>query len=88
MSAEFIILWAVVGAVIGWLANQIMVQGNLGMQTDLLVGVGGAVVGGWLLFSVLGLLGGQQAIMLGHIVNAALGAVIATFVGRRVIKPQ
>jgi uncharacterized membrane protein YeaQ/YmgE (transglycosylase-associated protein family) len=88
MSAEFIILWAVVGAVIGWLANQIMVQGNLGMQTDLMVGVGGAVVGAWLLSQTVGLLGGQQAVMLGHIVNAALGAVIATFVGRRVIKPQ
>jgi uncharacterized membrane protein YeaQ/YmgE (transglycosylase-associated protein family) len=88
MDASFIILWAVVGAVIGWLANQIMVQGNLGMQTDLMVAVGGAVVGGWLLFQMVGLLGGQQAVMLGHIVNAALGAVIATFVGRRVIKPQ
>jgi uncharacterized membrane protein YeaQ/YmgE (transglycosylase-associated protein family) len=58
------------------------------MQTDLLVGVAGAVIGGWLFSSVFGLLGGQQAIVLGHLVNAALGAVIATFVGRRVIKPQ
>jgi hypothetical protein len=37
---------------------------------------------------VFGLLGGQQAVLLGHIVNSALGAVIAIFVGRRVIKPQ
>jgi uncharacterized membrane protein YeaQ/YmgE (transglycosylase-associated protein family) len=61
MDASFIILWAVVGAVIGWLANQIMTQGNLGMQTDLMVAVAGAVIGGWLFLS-LGLLGGQQAI--------------------------
>lgn len=88
MDASFIILWAVVGAVIGWLANQIMVKGCLGMQTDLTVAVAGGVIGGWLLSSVFGLLGGQQALLLGHIVNAALGAVIATFVGRRVIKPQ
>jgi uncharacterized membrane protein YeaQ/YmgE (transglycosylase-associated protein family) len=88
MDASFVILWAVVGAVIGWLANQIMVKGDLGMQTDLLVGVAGAVVGGWLFYSLGFLLGGQQAVLLGHIVNSALGAVIATFVGRRVIKPQ
>lgn len=88
MDASFIILWAVVGAVIGWLANQIMIKGDLGMQTDLLVGVAGAVIGGWLLSSAFGLLGGQQAVLLGHIVNSALGAVIATLVGRRVIKPQ
>jgi uncharacterized membrane protein YeaQ/YmgE (transglycosylase-associated protein family) len=88
MDASFIILWAVVGAIIGWLANQIMVKGGLGMQTDLLVGVAGAVIGGWLFSSVFGLLGGQQAVLLGHLVNSALGAVIATFVGRRVIKPQ
>jgi uncharacterized membrane protein YeaQ/YmgE (transglycosylase-associated protein family) len=88
MDAQFVILWAVVGAVIGWLANQIMVKGDLGMQTDLMVAVGGAVVGGWLVYSVFGLLGGQQAQILGHIVNSALGAVIATFLGRWLIKPQ
>jgi uncharacterized membrane protein YeaQ/YmgE (transglycosylase-associated protein family) len=88
MDASFVILWAVVGAVIGWLANQIMVKGDLGMQTDLLVGVAGAVIGGWLFYSLIGLLGGQQAVLLGHLVNSAIGAVIGTFVGRFVIKPQ
>jgi uncharacterized membrane protein YeaQ/YmgE (transglycosylase-associated protein family) len=88
MDASYVILWAVVGAVIGWLGNQIMVKGDLGMQTDLMVGVAGGVVGGWLFYSVFGLLGGQQALLLGHLVNGALGAVIATFIGRRFIKAQ
>jgi uncharacterized membrane protein YeaQ/YmgE (transglycosylase-associated protein family) len=82
MDASFVIIWAIVGAVIGWLANQIMTKGDLGMQNDLIVGVVGAVVGGFILPSIF-FLGGQQAPLLGHIVNAALGAVIGTFAARK-----
>ncbi len=81
MDASYVIVWAVVGAVIGWLANQIMTKGDLGLQNDLIVGVAGGVLGGWILPTFF-LLGGQQALLLGHIVNAALGAVIGTFAAR------
>jgi uncharacterized membrane protein YeaQ/YmgE (transglycosylase-associated protein family) len=74
------ILWAVVGAVIGWLASQIMEKGKLGGLNDILAGLVGAIVFAWLLQGSL--LGGQQAPVLGHIVNAALGAVIGTFAAR------
>jgi uncharacterized membrane protein YeaQ/YmgE (transglycosylase-associated protein family) len=74
------ILWAVVGAVIGWLASQIMEKGKLGGLNDVLAGIAGAVVVGWLFQGSL--LGGQQAPVLGHIVNGALGAVIGTFAAR------
>ena len=87
VSASFVIVWAVVGAVIGWLANQIMTKGDLGLQNDLIVAVIGAVIGGWLLPAFF-LLGGQSALLLGHIVNAALGAVIATFAARFVKQAQ
>jgi uncharacterized membrane protein YeaQ/YmgE (transglycosylase-associated protein family) len=81
MDASFVILWAVVGAVIGWLASQIMDKGRLGGLNDVLAGVAGAIVGGWL-FPAFFFLGGQQAPLLGHIVNASLGAVIGTFAAR------
>jgi uncharacterized membrane protein YeaQ/YmgE (transglycosylase-associated protein family) len=81
MEPSLVVLWAVVGAVIGWLAGQIMEKGQLGGLNDALVGLGGAVVGGWL-FKEAFLLGGQQAPVLGHIVNASLGAVIGTFAVR------
>jgi uncharacterized membrane protein YeaQ/YmgE (transglycosylase-associated protein family) len=80
-DANFVILWAVIGAIIGWLANQIMTNGTLGTLNDVLVGIAGGVVGGWLLKGFF-FLGGQQAPLLGHIVNAALGAVIGTFAAR------
>jgi uncharacterized membrane protein YeaQ/YmgE (transglycosylase-associated protein family) len=81
MDASFVILWAVVGAVVGWLASQIMVKGRLGGLNDVLAGVAGAVIGGWV-FPSFFFLGGQQAPLLGHIVNGALGAVIGTFAAR------
>jgi len=88
MDASVLIIWAVVGAVIGWLASQIMTKGGFGIQGDIMVGVGAAVLGG-LLFPALGFrLGGQQAALLGHIVNSALGAVIGTFAGRLVKQSQ
>jgi uncharacterized membrane protein YeaQ/YmgE (transglycosylase-associated protein family) len=82
MDASFVILWALVGAVVGWLANQIMTKGSFGTLNDILVGVAGGVIGGFV-FPTFFLLGGQQAPLLGHIVNAALGAVIATFGARK-----
>ena len=82
ITAAGLIIWAAVGAIIGWLASQIMTQGSAGIQTDLIVGAVAGVVGG-VLFASLGFnLGGQAAALLGQIVNSALGAVIGTFAWR------
>lgn len=83
MDASNVILCAVVGAVVGWLANQIMPKGSFGTLNDALIGVAGGVVGGWLFLSLWGVLGGAQAPLLGHMVNASLGAVIGTFGARK-----
>ena len=67
---EVIVLWLFAGAVVGWLANQIMVKESYGQQTDLIIGTVGGLVGG-VLFPQLGfLLGGGY---LGHIVNPVVG---------------
>jgi uncharacterized membrane protein YeaQ/YmgE (transglycosylase-associated protein family) len=86
MDASFVILWAVVGAVIGWLASQIMEKGKLEGLNDVLAGVAGAVVVGFLFKESL--LGGMQAPVLGHIVNASIGAVIGTFAARFYVQYQ
>jgi uncharacterized membrane protein YeaQ/YmgE (transglycosylase-associated protein family) len=87
VSASIVALWCVVGAVIGWLASQIMEKGKLGGLNDVLAGLAGAVAGGFL-FREFFFLGGQQAPVLAHIVNAALGAVIGTFVARLYMEYQ
>jgi uncharacterized membrane protein YeaQ/YmgE (transglycosylase-associated protein family) len=46
---EFI-LWALFGALIGWVASLIMkTDGEQGIMLNIIVGVVGAIVGGWLM---------------------------------------
>jgi len=49
-----IIAWLVVGLVAGWIANMIMSNGAGGLVADLLIGVLGAVIGGFVVALVTG----------------------------------
>ncbi|HEY3082996.1 MAG TPA: GlsB/YeaQ/YmgE family stress response membrane protein, partial [Chloroflexota bacterium] len=61
------------GAIAGWLAGQFMKGGGYGLVGDIVVGITGAFVGGFVL-SLLGI--GGSAGLLGSIVVAFIGAVI------------
>lgn len=51
-----ILLWIVLGAVAGWLASLVMkTSGQQGLVIDIVVGIVGALLGGWL----FGLFGAQ-----------------------------
>jgi uncharacterized membrane protein YeaQ/YmgE (transglycosylase-associated protein family) len=47
MDGMGIIAWIIIGVVAGWLAEKIMGRSH-GLITNLIVGVIGAVIGGWL----------------------------------------
>jgi uncharacterized membrane protein YeaQ/YmgE (transglycosylase-associated protein family) len=79
MALESLILWLIIGAIAGWLAGQIMKGGSFGLVGNIVVGVVGAVVGGWLLPLVGIFIGGG---MLGHILNAVIGACLVLFLLR------
>ena len=51
MSLETFLLWVVIGAVAGFLANAV-VKSSYGLGGDIIVGVVGAFVGGWLFHSM------------------------------------
>lgn len=51
MTAETLLLWIVIGAISGWLAAAI-VGGGFGLIGDIIVGVVGAFIGGWLFRSM------------------------------------
>jgi uncharacterized membrane protein YeaQ/YmgE (transglycosylase-associated protein family) len=81
-----ILISAVVGGVIGWLASQIMTQGGYGVLVDIMIGILAALLGAYILprlpyIGVLLRLSGGELVQL---INAAIGAVIGTFVGRAV----
>ena len=50
-----IILWLVIGGVVGWLASIVMKRdGSQGIFLNIVVGIVGAMLGGWLLGPMLG----------------------------------
>ena len=86
MTAESLIIWLLIGAVAGWLAGVVVKGGGFGVVGNIVVGIIGAFVGGWL-FPKLGVsLGGG---MIDTILFATGGAIvllviISLFQGRRV----
>ena len=44
-----IIIWLIVGAIAGWLAGQVVKGGGFGLIGDIIVGIIGALIAGWLL---------------------------------------
>ena len=72
MSTESLIIFLAVGLVAGWLAGQIMKGGGFGLVGDLVVGVIGAFLGGWI-FSQLGI---NTWGLLGLLITALVGAVV------------
>ncbi|VVE25539.1 membrane protein [Pandoraea eparura] len=73
------IAWLVIGAVAGWLAGIVVKGGGFGLIIDIIVGIAGSFIGGWLARAV-GLPFGNS--MIGSIAIAAVGAVILLFVIR------
>ena len=77
MTIEALIIWLGIGAIAGWLPNLIVRGYGLGLIGNIVVGIVGAVIAGWLLPSIgFVLVGG----ILAAIVNAVIGAVILLLV--------
>ncbi|HEY0106869.1 MAG TPA: GlsB/YeaQ/YmgE family stress response membrane protein [Rhizomicrobium sp.] len=72
-------IWLVVGAIAGWLAGVIVKGGGFGLIGDIVVGILGAFVGGWLL-PQLGVHIGVGIVSV--VASATLGAVVLLLVIR------
>lgn len=74
------ILWfLLIGLAAGWLAGQVMRGGGFGLVGDLIVGVIGALLGGFL-FRQLGL--SSAGGLLGQLIVAFVGALVLLFLLR------
>ena len=72
LSLSNVLWWLVVGLIAGFLASRVMRGGGYGIVGDIVVGIIGAFIGGWL----AGLLGLGSFGLLGTIVVAFIGACI------------
>ncbi len=76
MDITSLIIFLAIGAVAGWIAGIIMAGGGFGLIINIIVGVVGAVIGGYL-FGLVGISTGGLA---GSLITAVAGAVALLFV--------
>lgn len=69
LSASHLILWLVIGLIAGWLAGQVMSGGGYGVVGDIVVGLIGALIGGYLVDHFL------------HKSFGFIGSIIVAFIG-------
>lgn len=75
------LVWIIVGIAAGFIAEKVM-RSNMGLLMNLIVGLVGAVIGGFLFMNVLHIDLGPN--WLNALVFASLGAIILLFVTRLV----
>jgi uncharacterized membrane protein YeaQ/YmgE (transglycosylase-associated protein family) len=73
-----ILMFLLIGICAGWLAGRIMKGGGFGLVGDLVVGVIGAFIGGYL-FNMLGIAAGG---IFGSLITATIGALVLLFLLR------
>jgi uncharacterized membrane protein YeaQ/YmgE (transglycosylase-associated protein family) len=86
----YLLAWIVIGAVVGWGTGRVFQGNGYGPFMDILMGVGGTVVGGLLTRSVgFGGYGGTIITALVAMIGAVLVTMLAAYVnGRRVYARQ
>jgi uncharacterized membrane protein YeaQ/YmgE (transglycosylase-associated protein family) len=81
MSTESLIILLVVGAIAGWIAGQIMRGRGFGLIGDIIIGIIGAFLAGWLL-PRLGVHVSIGSPIVSEIISATIGALILLFLLR------
>lgn len=75
LNLSNVLWWLVVGLVAGFLASRVMRGGGYGLIGDIVVGLIGAFIGGWLA-GVLGIGVGSSSSLIVSIIVAFIGACI------------
>ena len=75
---QSIIAWIIIGLVAGWLAGTLFHGRGFGCLADIVLGMVGAIIGGWI-FTQLHILGGG---LIYSIAAATVGAVILVAIAK------
>ncbi|PTL76381.1 GlsB/YeaQ/YmgE family stress response membrane protein [Vitiosangium sp. GDMCC 1.1324] len=81
MTIETLLIWLFVGLIAGWLASAV-VGGGYGLVGDIVIGIVGAFLGGWL-FRALGATSPGGGIV-GTIIVAFIGACVLLLILRAI----
>ena len=86
MDITSLIAWLVIGALAGWLASMVMkTNGSQGLVMDIVVGIIGAFIGGFVL-NLLGLGAAAGTFSVLSLVTAFIGAVILLAIAKAVAR--
>ena len=80
MQGTNLIWFLIIGLAAGWLAGKVMKGSGYGLIGDLIIGVVGAFLGGW----IFGLLHIAAGGLLGLLVTAFVGAVVLVWLLRMI----
>ena len=72
MNLISIIIFLALGAFTGWIAGLIMKGGGFGLIVNIIVGIVGAMIGGW----VFSFIDSESTSLIGSMYTAVVGAVI------------
>lgn len=75
--------WILVGLVAGWVTGKLMKGGGYGVLMDIVIGIAGAIIGGWAM-SLAGFASSGGFIY--TVVVAILGAMLLTWLVRKLKK--
>jgi uncharacterized membrane protein YeaQ/YmgE (transglycosylase-associated protein family) len=79
-----ILSWIIVGLIAGWLAGVVMKGGGYGVIGDIILGIVGALIGGFLASALFGVPDAVNGINATSIIVSFLGAVILVAIVRAV----
>ena len=77
-----ILTWIIVGAIAGWLAGKVMKGRGFGLLGNVVIGVIGALVGGWLAGALLNISNPISGFNLQTLLVAFLGSVVVLYIGK------
>jgi uncharacterized membrane protein YeaQ/YmgE (transglycosylase-associated protein family) len=77
-----LLTWLIVGAIAGWLAGKVMKGSGFGLIGNIVIGIVGALVGGWLAGALFKVPDAISGFNLPTLIVAFLGAVVVLFIGR------
>jgi uncharacterized membrane protein YeaQ/YmgE (transglycosylase-associated protein family) len=79
-----ILSWIIIGIIAGWLTGLVMKGGGYGIFGDMVLGIVGALVGGFLAGALFGIQAPVSGFNLGTLVIAVLGAILVVGIVRAI----
>ncbi len=74
--------WILVGLIAGWLAGMLMKGGGYGLIGDILLGIVGALIGGFLASTLFGIPDPVNGFNISSLLVATLGAIVLVAIVR------